>query len=51
MKKISPLLFLGILISTIHCTPKTEEDGTRLDKLIWSDEFEGDFIDTTKWNI
>jgi beta-glucanase (GH16 family) len=51
MKKILPLLFLGILMSTIHCTPKTEEDGTGIDNLIWSDEFEGDFIDTTKWKF
>ena len=51
MKKILPFLFLGILMSTIHCTPKTEEDGTGIDKLIWSDEFEGDFIDTTKWKF
>lgn len=51
MKKILPFLLLGILMSTIHCTPKTEEDGTGIDKLIWSDEFEGDFIDTTKWKF
>ena len=51
MKKILPLLFLGIFISTIHCTQKTEEDGTSIDKLIWSDEFDGDFIDTTKWKF
>ena len=51
MKKILPLLFLGILMSTIHCTPKTEEYETSIDKLIWSDEFEGDFIDTTKWKF
>ena len=51
MKKILPFLFLGILMSTIHCAPKTEEDGTGIDKLIWSDEFEGDFIDTTKWKF
>ena len=51
MKKLLPLFLFSILFSTTQCATKTENEDTSDDNLIWSDEFDGDFIDTTKWKF
>ena len=51
MKKLIPILFFSLLLGTSHCTTKTEDEPKGTENLIWSDEFEGDFIDTTKWKF
>ena len=51
MKKLIPILFCSLLLGTLHCTTKTEDEPKGTENLIWSDEFEGDFIDTNKWKF
>lgn len=35
----------------LNCTEGTDEDVGHIPELIWSDEFNGDQIDTTKWTF
>ena len=48
--RISLLLLIGF--ASTNCSEPKSNDSTNADEnLIWSDEFDGDFIDTTKWKF
>ena len=51
MEKLLPILLFSILLSTTHCITKTEDYNKSAENLIWSDEFDRDIIDLTKWRF